>query len=390
MNTNPLKIAIVCPYPLHTSGGVQRHIHDYSKHMSEQGHTVHLVSPSDQMDIPNHIQLGKTYGVKGGKYIANSSETYYSRVGSSSPVLAESYDIIHVHEPMLVPPFYYGIKVAKNNNAIHIAHIHAMNPAIFEQFKIVSIPLLRRKMQLFHRIVATSKYSAGPYKNAGFDVAIVPNGVNISTLGPNVPKIKEYQDGIKNVMFLGRTDERKGLKYLYEAWPELYERFQEKIRLIIAGGRTENEVKTMKSWAEGLKGREMIIFEGSVSEERKASLYATADVFVSPATGSESFGMVLNEAMASGTPVVAFDNPGYRVVLEDKMSVCLAKLLDVSDLVTKIENILRDGNLQTSLAQWGIEQVRNKYDWNIVASQIESIYRSELAKANTSLPEQST
>lgn len=373
-----MKIAIVSPYPLDTAGGVQRHVLDYYQQLKNRGCYVKLISPSCKMNMEDHIQLGTTYVIKGGKYLSNNSETYYTRIRKQNPVLPENFDIIHVHEPMLVPPFFYGIKIAQHNPAKYIAHVHAMNPGIFEQLKFISQPLIKHKMKIFDRIFATSIYSAQPYRDAGFGVELIPNGVEISKISPENPKIETYCDEKKNLMFLGRSDERKGLKYLLEAWPMFTDRYGKMIRLIIAGGRTTEEVELMKSWAKDLPYRENIVFEGSVSEERKARLLTTADVFISPATGSESFGMVLNEAMAAGTPVVAFDNPGYRTVLAGREKSTLAELYNINDLVQKTIAILEEKPLRDELIQWGLSEVHTKYDWNIVTEHILEIYQNTL------------
>ncbi len=368
-----MRIAIVSPYPLHTSGGVQRHILDFYKQLKSKGHYVKLISPSDQMNMEDHINFGVAYEVNGGKIISNGSRTYYTRTYFGKAKLPEEFDIIHVHEP-LHPAFFYGLNIARNNQAKKVAHIHAYNPFLTETLKIISQPIINTIITNFDHVIATSRLSGAPYLASGVPISIIPNGVEIEKLSPNVPKITEYLDGKKNIMFLGRAEERKGLKYLYKAWLNITDHFGDNVRLIVAGGRSDEEINIMKSWAEGLSNKENIVFEGAVSEERKAQLFTTADVFVSPAIGGESFGMVLNEAMASGTPVVAFDNPGYRTVLEDREEQCLAKLFKTDDLAEKIINILDNEELKKSIVTWGLDEVNVKYDWKIVSDRIISVY----------------
>jgi phosphatidyl-myo-inositol alpha-mannosyltransferase len=374
-----MKIAIVCPYPLHTSGGVQRHILDYYQHLKKHGHYVKLVSPSDQMEMEDHLTFGVFYEVNGGKIISNGSRTYYTRTRFGKSKLPESFDIIHVHEP-LHPAFFYGLNIARHNSAKKVAHIHAYNPFLTETLKLVSIPILNSIIKTFDHVIASSNVSGAPYMHSGVPVTIVPNGVETEKLGPDVPRLPEYLDGKKNIMFLGRSDERKGLKYLLQAWPAIFEHFNGNVRLIVVGGRTKEEVELMTSWADGIVGREHIIYEGGVSEERKAQLFTTSDIYVSPATGGESFGMVLNESMASGTPVVAFDNPGYRLVLEARAEYCLAKLFDVDDLTNKIIRVIEDDELRNELREWGLREVREKYDWNLITGKILDIYDGLLAQ----------
>lgn len=372
-----MKIAVVSHYPLHTMGGVQRFILDFYEKVRRKGIYIRLISPSSPEEFQNedHISIGKYKVVSGGKYLTNNSTTYYSWVSRKKAKLKEEFDIIHCHEPLL-PAFFYGLKIAKNNPGVHIAHSHAMNPVFIKHQKWI-VPTFKKVLKAekyFDQIFASSKYSAVMYQGSNIPLEIVPNGVDTSRLNPEVEIIADYKDGKKNLLFLGRPDPRKGLEYLYKAWPILVRFYGDNIRLIIAGGKNEYEVETMRKMTLGLPKRENIIFEGKVSEERKAKLYRTADVFVSPATGSESFGMVLNEAMACGTPVVAFDNLGYRVVLEEKAEHCIAKLLDVEDLADKIHSLLENDDLSKELSEWGIKEVKEKYDWDMLVDKILAIY----------------
>ncbi len=369
-----MKIAIVCPYPLDSEGGVQRHIKDFYAILKKRGYYVKLVSPSKTYDNPDHITFGTTIEMHGGKLLTNGSRTYYSRPPRFKGKLPEEFDIIHTHEPM-IPFFFYGIIIAASNDARKVATIHALNPLVLDTFKLVSRPFVNALMKQFDHIFASSKVSAAPYLKTGRPVTVMPNGVDVAMLNPSNEKIEEYRDGKKNILFLGRFDERKGLRYLLESWPEITRSLDNEVRLIVAGGSSKEEREEIDRIVEKLPNKENIIFEGRVSEERKASLLVTSDIFVSPATGSESFGMVLTEAMASGTPVVGFDNPGYRTVLEEQAKYCIAELRNTDDLTRKILTVLHDHDLANSLVHWGLKQVKEKYDWEIVADRIIEVYK---------------
>jgi len=368
-----MKIAIVCPYPIDAPGGVQRHILDFTNRLKALNHYVKIISPSQTTTHPDHIQIGTSYKMQ-GEFLGNGSTTYWprTRIFRFEAKLQEKFDIIHVHEPFL-PPFFYGNSILRNNKARAIAHIHAMNPILEKQEMLLS-PMVQRIMSVFDLILASSNISGKPYKITDKKIHIIPNGVETTKLNPQVPKVPEYMDGKKNLLFVGRFDDRKGLRYLLQAWPLLCTQFKDSIRLIIVGTGSQEENIEILNITEDLPYRENILFEGIVSEERKAMLFSTADLFCSPATGKESFGMVLNEAMSAGTPVVAFDNPGYRTVLDEKKEYCMARLYDILDLSKKIVGILENKKLQKELIEWGIEEVRSKYDWAVVTQNVIDIY----------------
>jgi phosphatidylinositol alpha-mannosyltransferase len=371
-----MKIAIVCPYPLDSTGGVQRHILDFYEILKERGYYVKLVSPSKNFIHPDHIRVGTVYKIKG-----NGSTSWYprTRITKFKAELPEVFDIIHIHEPFFFPPFYYGYRIQLNNTSRYLAHLHAYS-TIYDYWDGTIKPVMEKIMKDFESIAASSTVSASHYEFVKKNIDIVPNGVDTKRHNPDIPKATEYLDGKKNLFFIGRFDERKGLRYLLEAWPVLCSEFGDNIRLIIAGGGRSDEEVGIKEIVETLPFKENIVFEGRVSEERKAQLYATADLFCAPAVAGESFGMVLTESMASGTPVVCFGNPGYLCVMKEKAQDCVARVYDILELSHKIITILKDESLQKELIEWGLDEVRKKYDWEVVADQVIKIYEKMMEK----------
>ena len=191
---------------------------------------------------------------------------------------------------------------------------------------------------------------------------VIPNGVDLTEFNPQVPKIKKFQDDKINILFTGRIEERKGLIYLLEAYKSLP---QSNLRLIIVG--EGNLKEDCELWAKE-NNLENVHFEGQSSQKKLPSYFATADIFVSPAIHGESFGIVLVEAMASGTPVIAFANQGYKSLLKGtKSEDFLVPPKNHKLLAEKIKMLVENKALRQKMSKSGIEEAQ-KYSW-------EKIYR---------------
>lgn len=372
-----MKIALVSTYPLHTSGGVQRQALDLHQQLIKRGHESLLVSASPDVESDKHLVMGRFFSLNLGK-ITNNSYTYWTRAAIEDCKLPAGFEVAHLHEPLNLP-FSFGHAVAvANPGLVRVAHMHAFNPMI-DEWSWFTYPYYRRTCPDFEKIVASSDASAHPFRQAGFSVEVFPNGVDAERLSPKAGRLKEYDDGKKNVLFVGRAEARKGLPLLLEAWPKIVRALGAgNARLLIAGGRSYREVERMKRWAAALPERDSIHVLGAVSEEKKAQLLATADVFVSPATGNESFGVVLTEAMACGTPPVSFNIPGYRSVIGERADELMAKPFDVDDLAAKILRILGDATLRKSLSDWGLNEIHGKYTWDVLCTRALTMYQQLL------------
>lgn len=370
-----MKIGIVSPYPLDTSGGVQKHIWDYYKILKEKGHEVKLISPSREVKVDDHISVGDSKEMRGkgiiSNFFTNKSRVYVSKVSSKDAHLEERFDVIHVHEPML-PPFY-GLKIAKNNNAVMIATVHASG--VFEHFDIFVNDFIAKNITEFKEVIAVSDVPGDFYYGLHSSIKIIPNGIDSKFFLPLTINLKEYDDSKRNILFLGRFDTRKGIYYLLRAWKRLVKHFNGNIRLIIAGGGSDEENAKVMEKISSLPYKENIVFEGFVTEERKRDLYRFVDLYVAPSTGGESQGITLNESLACGTPAVGFANPGYVTVLGEKREATLADVKDVKGLSEKIVNLLEDELLHKEISEWGLKVTKEVYDWDVVTEKILDIYR---------------
>ena len=198
---------------------------------------------------------------------------------------------------------------------------------------------------------------------------VIPNGIDLTEFNPQVSKIKKFQDGKINILFAGRIEERKGLIYLLKAYRSLP---QSNLRLIIVGdGKLKEECEL---WTKE-NNLENVHFEGKVSQKKLPSYFTTADIFVSPAIHGESFGIVLVEAMASGTPVVGFANEGYKGLLEGtKGQDFLAPPKNHKTLAKKISKLIENKKLRDEMEEWGIEEAK-KYSWEKIAQEVLTFYQ---------------
>ena len=173
-------------------------------------------------------------------------------------------------------------------------------------------------------------------------------------------------------MFLGRLEERKGLIYLLKAWQILEKKFKNKnLRLIIGG---DGDLKTKYKNFVKTKNLKNVIFEGMIPSKIVPSYYATADIFVSPAIFGESFGIVLLEAMASGTPLVAFANKGYKTVMKGKYKNFLAEPKDFKALAEKIEILIKDKEKRKEMSNFGLKLAK-EYSWPKITDKVLDFYQ---------------
>ncbi len=214
----------------------------------------------------------------------------------------------------------------------------------------------------------TFKYYKGPK-------TVIPNGIDLNEFNPKVAPIRKFStsngaDAKLNILFLGRIEERKGLIYLLKALKILNKKY-DNLRLIVIG---EGPLKgDYQRWAKRNK-LENVVFEKVISQKEVPSYYKTVDIYCSPAIYGESFGIVLIEAMAVGTPVVAFANKGYEGVLEKgKGGRFLAKPRDYKTLAKKLDILIRNPELRREMGEWGKKESQ-KYSWPKIVDQVLNFY----------------
>jgi phosphatidylinositol alpha-mannosyltransferase len=212
---------------------------------------------------------------------------------------------------------------------------------------------------------------------ADVPVEIIPNGVDLKHFrGRHVTDPSDADDDLKTILYLGRLENRKGVRYLLEAFAKLQARTPN-IRLIIAGAgpdreKLEQEVQSL--------GCTQVEFLGYVDEATKLRLLHSADLFCAPAIFGESFGVVLLEAMASSLVTVAGDNPGYASVMQGLGKLSLVNPKDTSQFAHRLELLLYDEDLRSLWQKWAKDYVK-KFDFPKIIDQYEVLYTKAIQAA---------
>jgi phosphatidyl-myo-inositol alpha-mannosyltransferase len=362
-----VKIGLVTPYVYPLPGGVNQHVRHLYENLRVRGHDVRIITSSHGLQSASEgdvIRIGKGFSVptNGSVGTVTLSPRYISQVRD---VLGrERFDLLHFHEPFV--PFLSPI-VLGLSTSVNIATFHAYGGFSFsyEFGSRVMGPYARR---LHGRIAVSAaarhfidRYFPGDYK-------VIPNGVDVDRFRRAVP-LARWQDGRRNLLFVGRHEPRKGLLDLLKAFRILRKTGCECRLLIVGSGPQEREARRY------VMTRRLgdVVFLGRVSDDVKAQLYKTADVFVSPATGGESFGIVLLEAMAAGTPIVCSDIHGYKGVVRRDREALLVPPRKPKAMAAAISTLLNDEELRAAMGHNGSLRAE-AYSWERVTARVDDYY----------------
>ena len=364
-----MKIAMVSPYDFTWPGGVTAHVGQLARELGHLGHQVQVLAPHSPSrqgeDGEEFIPLGRSVPLPSGGSIARVSLSWWLFPKVRDLLRQEDFDIVHLHEPLapILP-----LCVLEFSNAVNIGTFHASRD--HQHLYRFSHPIIKRWHRRLDGGIAVSP-AAHRYVNSSFpgEYTIIPNGIDVDHFDGQTEPWPEYQDGKTNILFVGRLEKRKGLKYLLEAYSRLKWDLPN-IRLLVVGpGSPDRDSYSIL----GGRGLEDVVFTGMVSNEDLPRYYASAHIFCSPATGAESFGYVLLEAMASGKPIVASDIEGYSGIMSHEKEGLLFAPKDPVALGNALELLIRDPGLARRMGAQGRETVE-KYRWEAVARQVEDYY----------------
>jgi phosphatidylinositol alpha-mannosyltransferase len=278
------------------------------------------------------------------------------------------FDVLHLHEPNAPSLSMWALRVAEGP-IVATFHTSTTKSLTLSVFQGVLRPWHEK---IVGRIAVSDLARRWQMEALGSDAVEIPNGVDVASF-VSAPRLDGYPRPGKTVLFLGRYNEsRKGMNVLLDALPTLVRHFPD-VELLIVGRGDENE---LRSAAGDLVGH--LRFLGQVDDAGKASALRSADVYCAPNTGGESFGIVLVEAMAAGTAVVASDLHAFRRVLRDGEAGCLVPVDDGTALAQALVRVLKEDVLRERYVEVGAEAVR-RYDWSVVANQIMQVYETVAA-----------
>jgi phosphatidyl-myo-inositol alpha-mannosyltransferase len=365
-----LKIGLVCPYDFFRHGAVQKLVQLLDKELTERGHDVRIITPRPRNykgdPPPRTIFVGQS--AKWNTPINTTLEVgiSFETDGLEDMLNDEHFDIIHVHEPE-VPVL--GAQIAARANCPIVATFHATFPEtpVGRTIELFRIPFAR---SIFKNIAAMTAVSdtAARFVREWSDrpITLVPNYVDLAYYGKKPRNVKRDDH---TILYIGRLEKRKGVKHLLQAFAELAER-DDKVKLVIAGDGSERF--RLESWVED-HAVPRVAFLGAVDEDTKLRLLHESALFCSPAVFGESFGVVLLEAMAAGTPIVAGDNPGYACVMKERGLLSLVNPHDTHDFARRLELLLYDAQLRELWLNWAAEYVK-RFDSKPVIDQYEAVY----------------
>jgi phosphatidylinositol alpha-mannosyltransferase len=364
-----MRVGLVCPYAWDTPGGVAAHISDLRRALGGLGHEAVVLAPAEDEDaLPDYV-------TSGGRPISVSSNGSVANINFGPGAVARArrwikdsdLDILHVHEPAGPTLSILSIWVA---DGPIVATWHSSLASSRRELNAMA-PVVRSAMEKIRARIAVSEYARrSMIEYTGGDAVLIPNGVDCSLYAGDEP-LPGRARGSNTLMFLGRIDEpRKGLQVLLPALPRVLEAFPD-LSVLVAGPGDIDAVRA------GIDPRiiDRIEFLGLVSEQDKARALHSADVYVAPNTGGESFGIILLESMAAGTPVLASDIEAFQRVLDEGRAGVHFRNEDSEDLAERLIELLGDPARREELRAAGLRRAA-EFDWANVARRVVAVYDS--------------
>jgi len=369
-----VRVGIVCPYSFDVPGGVQNHIMDLAEALIALGHDVSVLAPADEdVPLPPYVvPAGRSVPFPYNGSVARISFGPVSTTRVRRWLARGEFDVLHVHEPfslslsMLAVLAARGPVVATFHTAMTrsraMAAAQGLLQLVLERITArIAVSALARKVQVEH---------------VGGGAVEIPNGVAVAKFA-NASRLPGWPGEGGAIGFLGRfTESRKGFALLRTAYAELAAT-RPGLRLLVAGPGERDEL------LEGLPPElhERVTYLGKVSEEDKARMLRSVDVYVAPNIGGESFGMILTEAMAAGTAIVASDLDAFRRVLDGGRAGDLFPVGDVDALSASVGNLLDDPARRAALSE-AARQVVTEFDWPVVAERVLEVYATAIEATN--------
>ncbi len=378
-----MRVALLSPYSWTYPGGVTRHIEALAGELSAAGHDVRILAPFDpdgrraarlhrgarpepRPRPENLVALGGTIGWPANGAVSNLALTPSAVSALRRELGRGRYDVVHVHEPV-APVIGWDALTSARAPLVGTFHCFSESAGAHAGANLLGA---RRKLNRLRVRIAVSEAAAWTARRFyGGAYRVIPNGVAVPA-EPPVPRLRAAGAPLR-IAFVGQAVERKGLPVLLRAFAALRDELPVEVRLALVGV-TPEEVAPLVDDPAGIEAL------GRVSDERKRAVLAASDVLAAPSLGGESFGMVLTEAFAAGTPVVASDIAGYRGVVSPGRDGLLVPRGDAGALASTLRDLALDARLAPAL---GAEAARTAggYAWPRVAAQVAAAYEDAIA-----------
>lgn len=359
-----MRIALVSPYDWCVEGGVKTHIRHLAQSFREWGHEVVIFAPaSDPARVRDEVHvMGRPVSMRVSGSVARI--TFAWKSPEVKRVLQEyQFDVVHLHEPLMPLLPYHFLRYSK---AVTVGTFHAAKDG-GNRFYGYTAPLTRRWFRKLEGKIAVSPAAVklvSRYFPGYFN--IIPNGIDYEHFAGPAEPLPEFMDGKRNILFVGRPEKRKGLKYLLKAYLRI-RRLEPNTRLIVVGaGDFSRYERVMAPFPD-------VVFRPNVPYADLPRYHRSSTVFCAPNTGNESQGIVLLEALAAGDAVVASNIEGFAGVLTHEVEGLLVRPKDAAAITEAVVRLLRNPALGERMAARGRELARH-YSWDNVAHRVMSYY----------------
>jgi phosphatidylinositol alpha-mannosyltransferase len=382
-----VRIALVSPYSWTYPGGVTRHIEALAAELAAAGHEPRVLAPHDPDDELSRrlhrgarphehatpagfISLGRTVGLSANGAVSNLALTPTAVSRLRAELRSGRYDVAHIHEP--VAPFvsWDALGSAPIDLPL-VGTFHAYSTNLLTNGG-ASLLGARRRMNRLHARIAVSEAAAWTARRFfGGRYSIVPNGVHLAAhaqiAAGEAPAGSE--DAPLRILFVGLPVERKGLPVLLRAFEALREHIPATLTLVGPGAE---DVAPLLLDPRGVHAL------GKVSDAEKSLQLARADVLCAPSLHGESFGMVLTEAFAAATPVIASDIPGYRDVVRQDIDGLLTPPGDALALAQALRRLALEPLRRRAMAA-AAHLRAERFAWPHIAAEVTDCYEQAIA-----------
>jgi len=375
-----MRIAIVTSYSWTYPGGVNRHVESLAGQLRMRGHEIRVLAPWDPPDRlskflhrapaeprkqPDYlVPLGRSVGIPANGAVSNVSVFPDAITGMRRALRDFEPDVVHVHEP---PGAVLCWDACSYPDAPVVGTFHAYSTKSLPNH-LASLVGARRKFNQLHARIAVSEAAAWTGRRwFGGSYRIVPNGVDLDSAptGPKAPS-----DELR-VLFVGRSEERKGLPVLLSAFEALAEHVPSRLTVI---GPDDADVQRYIGDNDAIRRVDAL---GHVSGGELWRRLGEADVLCAPSLAGESFGMVLTEAFAAGTPVIASNIAGYSDVVTDGVNGVLVPPADPQRLAEELQGLYHEPERRQALGATALRSAE-RYAWPRVAEEVEEVYEQAL------------
>jgi phosphatidylinositol alpha-mannosyltransferase len=365
-----MRVGLVSPYDFASPGGVNDHVRHLARQLRLVGHETRIFAPSSRADIDfdtaRFYRIGTPIAIPANASVARITLSFHLANRVAAIIEKEHFDVLHFHEP-LMPAL--PMTMLKMSTTANVGTFHAYARSNLGYY--YGRPLLQPYLEHIHSAIAVSEPARAFVTRyfPDFPMHVIPNGIDPDTFRPGLPPIRHLRDDRVNILFVGRLEKRKGLGDLLRAYRFIQSRGPSTRLIIVGDGPLRGSIESYIA----RHRLPNVIMAGYVPETVKPRYYNSADIFCAPATGAESFGIVLLEALASGLPVVATEIPGYMSVLEPGLDSLTVQPRSWRELGASLVVLARDAELRRRMGAYAREKSW-RYSWASVTSKVVDVY----------------